>query len=124
MSNQVTPEQRDDALVLQEIVGQLEQASEDYKGVLVEVRAHQDQIVKESAALGSLRARLIGMREHARRCQKAVWKMGWNSGVTREALNNVRRAVNAYERLLDELIWELFEFREKADGEDNSVVGT
>ena len=108
---------QDDALALQEILRQVEQATADYSTVLAEVQAHQDRIAKERAALGALRNRLISMREPLKTWDKRLWDMGWRDGVPREARANTEHQIKVHEKLLDDLIWQLFEFREKPAAE-------
>jgi hypothetical protein len=76
-----------------EILSQVERPVADYNTIVAEVRAHQDQIAKERAALGALRTRLINMREPAKEWDDRVWKMGFRSEVPREARANAERQI-------------------------------
>jgi hypothetical protein len=105
-------EQRTDILALHEILNQFERAVADCNIIVAQVLTHKELIAKERAALGVLRTRLVGMREQARKWGSAVWKLGWNGEMTRDVYNRAEKQINVHERLLDELIWQLWEFRE------------
>ena len=113
MSTEKQHGKHNDAQALRDIMGQFEQAITSYGTVLAEVRAHQEQMAKDRAALAALRMRLISMREHLKGWGNSLWDMGWREGVPREACANAERRIQAHEKLLNDLIWQLFEFREK-----------
>jgi hypothetical protein len=115
MSTKKQHGKHNDALALQDILRQFEQATTSYNTVLAEVRAHQEQMANDRAALGALRTSLIGMRESLKAWDNSLWDMGWREGVPREACANAERQIKAHERQLNDLIWQLFEFREKPE---------
>jgi DNA repair ATPase RecN len=96
---------------LQEIVDQVERLYTDYNAALGEVREHQEQMAKDRAALAKLRIRLMDMRESVRGLDDDVWKLPWDHvpRTTREKALDVIRTLT---RLLDDVVWQLFEFRE------------
>jgi hypothetical protein len=104
-----------DALVLKEILREFEQAVVSYYTVLAEVRAHQNQMAKDHAALVALRSRLVAMREPVKGWSKCFWDMNWRGGVTREARISAEREIQALDSLLDDLIWKLWDFRVKPE---------
>jgi DNA repair exonuclease SbcCD ATPase subunit len=115
MNIETQNQKSEDAAALQEILSEVEKATAEYNTVLTEVRAHQEQLSKERTALGVLRTRLMSMREPLKRWDKSLWDVGWRSGVPRDARVNAERQIQAHRTLLDDLIWQLFEFREKPD---------
>lgn len=128
MNTKTQIQEHDDAAVFQEILVEVEKATAEYKAVLTEVHAHQEQLTKARAALGVLRTRLISMREPLKRWDKSLWDMGWRRGVPRDARVNAEHQIQAHQSLLEDLIWKLFEFREEPDaapgcGIDMSVSG-
>jgi hypothetical protein len=119
MSNQTSPADHDDALALQEILTLIEQSVADYNVIVGEVHTHHERIATERAALGALRARLDGMRKSLKGWDDRAWKMGFRDKVPREIREireNAERRISAYACLLEELIWELFDFRERKEG--------
>ncbi len=110
-SSQVRP---DDAAELQEILNQAENVMGEYGTVLAQVRIHQDGIARERAELGDLRERLVNMRGPVREWERRLWKMGYRDGVSRESLLRAENQIRTFSSLLDELIWQLFDFRKKA----------
>jgi hypothetical protein len=84
------PDQHDDALVLQEILGLIEQSVASCNTVASNVRFHQDQIAKEHAALGALRTRLISMRAALNAWEQRVWDMGYRREVTHESREHAK----------------------------------
>jgi chromosome segregation ATPase len=104
-----------DALALQGILREFEQASANYNAVLAEVSARQEQMAKDRAALAALRTRLIGMRESLKAWDNSLWDMGWREGVPREACAHAERQIKAHERRLNDLIWQLYEFKEEPE---------
>lgn len=104
--------QHDDVLALQEILGLVEQSVGHYNAIASEVRNHLDRIATERAALGALRTRLVGMHGAVKGWHDRVWDLGWRQGVTHQARTDAKGRIHTYERLLDELVWQLFDFRE------------
>lgn len=105
-----------DALILQEILRNLKQGTAEYNSVLAEVRDHQIQLAKVRCALGTLYSRIVKMRQPIRTWQKSLWSMGFGGGVSPDARDSASRAVGEYDRMLDKLVWDLFEFREDRCG--------
>ena len=96
---------------LAEIIDQVERLRTDYNAALGEVREHQEQMAKDRAALAKLSIRLMDMRESVRGLDDGVWKLPWDHlpRTTREKALDVIRTLT---RLLDDVVWQLFEFRE------------
>lgn len=113
MSTGHPPEQHNDALALQEILGLVEQSVASYNTVANEVRSHQDQIAKERAALRALRTRLVDMRTALNAWEQRVWDMGYRRQVTHESREHAKAKIHTHESALDQLIWQLFDFRDK-----------
>jgi hypothetical protein len=116
MSNQTSSAEHDDALALQEILTLVERSVADYNAIVGEVHTHHERIATERAALGALRARLVGMRKSLKGWDDRVWKMGFRDDVPREVRENAERRISAYIGLLEELIWQLFDFRQRKEG--------
>lgn len=109
----------DYAAALLEIVDEVERLHADYNAALDEVRTHQEQMARDRAALGKLRIRLMDMRESVRGLDDGVWKLPWDHvpRTTREKALDVIRKLT---RLLDDVVWQLFEFREKPGTDGHS----
>jgi hypothetical protein len=108
-------EQHDDVLALQEILALVERSVEQYNFMVAEVREHQDRIAKARAALRPLHTRLVGMRTALKGWENRVWEMWVRDVGPREVRENTKRRIAAHDRVLDDLVWELFEFREKSE---------
>lgn len=106
------PQQHDDALALQEILGLVERSIAEYNIIVRGVRFHLDRIAQASAALGPLHARLVGMRTALKGWDRRLWKMGYGE-VPRDMFMSAERQVSAHRDALDDLIWQLFDFRGK-----------
>jgi hypothetical protein len=105
----------DDLLALQEILGLVERSVAEYNTIVEEVRFRQDRIAMERAALGTLHTRLVGMRKALKGWESRVWEM-WLSNVgPPETRQSTKQRLYRHEMLLDDLIWQLFDFRERGD---------
>lgn len=113
--NAQPPQQHDDALALQEILSLVERSVAEYNTIVAEVRGHQERIAKARAALGPLRRRLVGMQKAVKGWDDRVWKMGYRE-VPRDVLLTAERQVRAQRDALDDLVWQLFDFRELDGG--------
>jgi hypothetical protein len=111
MNNENISLQESDTVVLETIVRGLTQATAEYNTVLAEARVHKKRALEHRAAIEVLRTRLVSMRDAARAWDKALWNLGWRDQISAEARVNVERQVRVHSSLLDELIWQLFEFR-------------
>ncbi len=106
----------DDLLALQEILGLVERSVAEYNTIVGDVRAHQGRIATERAALGALHTRLVGMRKALKRWERRVWDMWLRDVGPRETRQNTKQRLHRHEMLLDDLIWQLFDFRERNEG--------
>jgi hypothetical protein len=106
-------EQGGDPAALQEILAQLEQSVASYSSIVSDVRGRLNRIATERAGLGALRTRLTTMNELARGWDRQVWDMDLSEELARSARANAGRQVRAHIKALDDLIWDLFDFREK-----------
>jgi len=111
-----SPPGYDDLLALQEILSLLERSVSEYNTIVGEVRSHQDRIAKERAAPGALHTPLVGMRKALKGWESRVWDMWLRDVGPHEARQNTKQRLHRHERLLDDLIWQLFDFKEKVGG--------
>lgn len=116
MNTGSSPPRYDDLPAYQEILSLVEQSLAEYNTIVGEVRAHQDRIAKERAALGTLHTRLVGMRMALKGWESLVWDMWLRNVGPREARHNTQQRLHRHEMLLDDVIWQLFDFREKIEG--------
>ena len=111
-----SPPGYDDVLAYHEILSLVEQSIAEYNTIVGDARAHQGRIAKERAALGALHTRLVGMRKALKGWESRVWDMWLRDVGPREARQNTKEQLRRHEMLLDDLIWQLFDFREKMEG--------
>lgn len=104
------PERRGDAFVLEEILRQLAQATGNYNIILALVHEH-------CAELRALRTRLVAMRESIKVWDDGLWNMGLHAEVSRDARANAQSQVRTLAAALDDLIWKLFDFRNRDGGQ-------
>ena len=113
----VHPQQQNDTLALLEILSLLDRSVAEYNAVAGEVRLQLDRIAKARAALGALRRRLVGMSKALKGWERQVWDMGSRREITHEARENAKARIHTYQRALEDLTWELFDFREMTGGD-------
>jgi hypothetical protein len=110
-----SPPGYDDLLAYHEIPSLVDKSVAEYNTIVGSVRAHQGRIAEERAALGALHTRLVGMRKALKEWERQVWDMWLRDVGSREACRNTKQRLHAQEMLLDDLIWQLFDFSEKTD---------
>src|SRR6185312_1860856 len=109
MNTASSPAEYDSLLALQEILDLVERSVAEYNTIVGEVRSHQDRIAKERDALGTLHTRLVGMRKALKGWESQVWDMWLRDLGPHEARQNTKQRLHRHERLLDDLIWQLFD---------------
>jgi hypothetical protein len=117
MKSGSSPTENDGLQALQEILSLIERSVAEYNTIVGDVRAHQDRIAKERAVLGALHTRLVGMRKALKGWERRVWDMWVHDVGPHEARQNAKQRLHRHEMLLDGLIWQLFDFREKVEGD-------
>ena len=100
--------------VLNETLSQAQKLTAEYNNILAEVRAHEEQMAKDRAALGKLRTRLVTMRDSTRAMTSDVWRLPWDSDVSRRARAEAVNVLQMLQTLLDDLAWKLFDFRDRS----------
>ena len=106
----------DDVAELPKLQQQVAQAVVEFNRMLAKVRKHRQSIDKRSAALADMREQFIRMRESVRQWDKLLWDMRWFDTATRDACNAAERQARTLHSLLDEVIWQLFDFRKRNEG--------
>lgn len=104
-----SPGKRGDALVLQEILHRLTQATADYNVILALVHEH-------CAALTVLRTRVVAMRESVKEWDDGIWNMALHAEIPGDARANAQGKVRAFATALDDLSWQLWDFRQRDGG--------
>jgi hypothetical protein len=118
--------------VTAEILRQFEHSIGECNDVLTQARIYQDPIDRDRAALGVLRTRLTDMPDQVRKWRSTLWKLGLRESVNLEGspwespfLAGVFRTydhddtlLRLHETLFDDLIWKLFDFREKPNTDE------
>lgn len=107
-----SPPGYDDILAYHQILSLVEQSVAKYNTIAGDVRAHQDRIAMERAALGALHTRLVGMHKTLKGWEAQVWDMRIRNVGPREARQNAKELLN---RRLDHLIWQLRDFTENVE---------
>ena len=112
MSDQTTPEQPSSGKALDAIVSQAQKINVEYKTVAAEAFTHEERMAKASAALGKLHTRAATMRDSVRELRVNISRLPYDGGVTHENRSGAADVVYALERLVADLAWKLFDFRE------------
>jgi hypothetical protein len=100
-----------DSKKLQEILTWLGQTKVEYNDVLVKVRNRLAQVKEARAALATMRERLKIMREPITKYENSTWDMCWNGEIPKDVATKAEADLRDFNRRLDDLIWELFDFR-------------
>jgi hypothetical protein len=115
-----------------EILSQFERSVGGCNDVLTQACKYQDPIDRDRAALGVLHTRLTDMPDQVTKWRSTLWKLGLRESVNLEGspweslfLAGVFRTydhdeslLRLHETLFDDLIWKLFEFREKPNTDE------
>ncbi len=102
-----------DAAELPKLQQQVEQAFTEFNGMLAVVREHQASIEKGATALADLREQFIRMRASLREWERSLWHMRWRDAISRDASRAAERQARTLGSLVDEVIWETFDFRKR-----------
>jgi hypothetical protein len=108
--------------VLNEILTQARRINTEYNNILAQVHTHERQMAKDREELGKLHTRLLTMRDSTRALTSDVWRLPWDSAVSRRARAETVDIVQKLQALLDDLTWKLFDFREQSEGSRASPI--
>ncbi len=109
MSEEITSSE---SVLLAEVLKKLEQSIEEHGRLLPEIASHRTQLTETHAALGNIRrqferilADIVGYKSDLR-------QMVSLKRVTFRSTRKMEDAIFAFEQLLSDGLWKLFEFRD------------
>ena len=94
------------------VLDTVEKLHTEHNTILAEVRTHEEQLSKETAALGKLHTRLVAMRNSARELRDNVSGLRTEDVVSYEMKSKTAHVVYELSRSLDDSAWKLVDFRE------------